>query len=95
VVNGGNVINPQKFLLAAHECGFIEVNESLDGTVLWLRKKTPDTDEETDQCMCIDTMTESATIYWIILPKTLNSKNFRTVAALKEWLESRPEIPVL
>jgi hypothetical protein len=79
--------NHQKFLLVAQECGFVEVNESMDGTVLWLRKKTPDIDGETDQCMCIDTMTESATIYWMTLPKTLNFKSFRAVAAMKEWIK--------
>jgi hypothetical protein len=73
--------------VVAHECGFVEVNESVDGTVLWLRKETPDIERERDQCMCIDSTTESATIYWMTLPKTLNSKNFRAAAALKEWFK--------
>jgi hypothetical protein len=72
---------------AARLGGFIEVNESADGTVLWLRKNTPDTTRETYQRMCIDTLTNSATVYWMAVPGKLNSKTFRGVPALQEWFE--------
>jgi len=57
----------QAFQTAAHEGGFVEVNEAAEGTVLWLRKKAPDTARETHQRMCIDSLTNSATVYWLSL----------------------------
>lgn len=77
----------QAFQIAAREGGFVEVNESAQGTVLWLRKDTPDTVRETYQRMCIDSMTNSVTVYWMSVPGKLNSKTFRGVPALQEWFE--------
>ena len=82
----------QAFQTAAHKGGFVEVNESAEGTVLWLRKKTPDTVRETHQRMCIDSLTNSVTVYWMTLPGKVSSKTFRGVPALQEWFELRPEI---
>jgi len=82
----------QAFQTAAHEGGFVEVNESAEGTVLWLRKRTPDTARETHQRMCIDSLTNSVTVYWMTLPGKVSSKTFRGVPALQEWFELRPEI---
>jgi hypothetical protein len=81
----------QAFQTAAHEGGFVEVNESAEGTVLWLRKKTPDTTRETHQRMCIDSLTNSVTVYWMSVPGKVNSKTFRGVPALQEWFELTPE----
>ncbi|HXJ04978.1 MAG TPA: hypothetical protein VNH65_07755 [Candidatus Acidoferrum sp.] len=75
----------QTFQTAAQQCGFVEVNGSAEGTVLWLRKKAPDTDRETYQRMCIDGLTNSATVYWMSVPGTVKSKTFRGVPALQEW----------
>ena len=80
------------FQTAAREGGFVEVNESAGGTVLWLRKKTPDTARDTHQRMCIDSLTNSVTVYWMSVPGKLNSKTFRGVPAMQEWFELRPEI---
>jgi hypothetical protein len=82
------------FLVAAHQCGFVDVNESEDGTVLWLRKKASDTDRETHQRMCIDSMTDSATVYWMSALEKVNSKTFRGVSALRQWFEIKQEIIV-
>ena len=82
----------QAFQTAAHEGGFVEVNESAEGTVLWLRKRTPDTARETHQRMCIDSLTNSVTVYWMTLPGKVSSKTFRGVPALQEWFELTPEI---
>ncbi len=84
----------QAFQTAALQGGFVEVKESAGGTVLWLRKNTPDTARETHQRMCIDSLTNSATVYWMSVPGKLNSKTFRGVPALQEWCELRPE-PIL
>jgi len=82
----------QAFQTAARQGGFVEVNESSEGTVLWLRKKTPDTGRETHQRMCIDSLTNSVTVYWMTLPGKVTSKTFRGVPALQEWFELRPEV---
>jgi len=81
----------QAFQIAAREGGFVEVNESAEGTVVWLRKNTPDTARETYQRMCIDSLTNSVTVYWMSAPGKLNSKTFRGVSALQEWFELTPE----
>jgi hypothetical protein len=81
----------QEFQTAARQGGFVAVNESAEGTVLWLRKNTPDTARETHQRMCIDSLTNSVTVYWMSVPGKLNAKTFRGVPALQEWFELRPE----
>jgi hypothetical protein len=81
----------QAFQTAARESGFVEVNEFAEETVLWLRRKAPDTARETHQRMCIDSLTNSATVYWMDVPGKVNSKTFRGVPALQEWFELRTE----
>jgi hypothetical protein len=73
---------------AARVGGFIEVNGAAEGTVLWLRKSKPDLGRDTYQRMCVDGLTNSATVYWTDLPGKINSKTFRGVPALEEWLKS-------
>jgi hypothetical protein len=81
----------EAFQVAARQVGFVVVTESAEGTVLWLRKNTPDTARETHQRMCIDSLTNSATVYWMAVPGKVNSKTFRGVPALQEWFELRTE----
>jgi hypothetical protein len=85
----------QAFQTAAREGGFVEVNESAQGTVLWLRKNAADTTRETHQRMCIDSLTNSVTVYWMPVPGKVNSKTFRGVPALQEWFKLRPETVML
>ena len=80
----------QAFQTAAREGGFVKVSESREGNVLWLRKTAPDTASETHQRMCIDSLTNSVTVYWMAPPGTVNSKTFRVVAALQEWFKLSP-----
>ena len=84
----------QSFQVVARERGFNEINESGGGTVLWLRRKAPDTSGETHQRMCIDSLTKSATVYWMTVPGDLKSKTFRDAPTLQDWFESRLEIIV-
>ena len=84
----------QAFQTAARKGGFVEVKESAEGTVLWLRKSPPATTRDTHQRMCIDSLTNSVTVYWMTLPGKLSSKTFRGVPALQEWFEVGPE-PIL
>jgi hypothetical protein len=44
--------------------------------------------------MCIDSLTNSVTVYWMTVPGKVNSKTFRGVPALQEWFELRPETVV-
>ena len=84
----------QSFQVVARQRGFTEINESGDGTVLWLRRKAQDTARETHQRLCIDRLTNSATIYWMTIPGDLKSKTFRDVPALQEWFELKLDVVV-
>jgi hypothetical protein len=84
--------NIRTFQRAAHDNGFVEVNESQNASVLWLRKKSSTSVREAHQRMCIDGLTKSATIYWVDSPGTVNSRTFRDVPALQEWCKAEPEI---
>ena len=84
------MVKLQAFQAAARKVGFVEVNESAGGTVLWLRKKTAETERETHQRMCIDSLTNSVTVYWTALPGKLYSKTFRDVLVLQEWFDINP-----
>jgi hypothetical protein len=81
----------QAFQTTAHQRGFVEMNESADRGVLWLKKKAPATTRETYQLMCIDSLTNNVTVFWMTIPGEVNSKTFRGVPALQEWFELGPE----
>jgi hypothetical protein len=76
----------QEFRTAAHENGYDEINGNVDGSIVWLRKATPDIGTEVHKRLCIDSITDSATVFWQTVPAKLNSKTFRTVSSLKDWL---------
>jgi hypothetical protein len=81
----------QEFQAAAREGGFVKVTESTEGTVLWLRKHAPDSVMETRQRMCINSLTDSVTVYWMVVPGKVTSQTFRAVSALQEWFKLRPD----
>jgi hypothetical protein len=76
----------QTFQVAARESGFVTAEESKDGTILWLRKITPQASTGAHQRMCLDTVTKSATVFWINSRGATESKTFRSAAMLREWL---------
>jgi hypothetical protein len=76
----------QEFQSAARENGFLEVGESEEGSAVWFRNTAPDKDTDVHRRLCIDSLTNSATLFWETVPAKLNSKTFRTAAALQEWL---------
>jgi hypothetical protein len=78
----------QAFQGAAREGGFVAAEESEEGTVLWLKRATAEAEDR----LCIDSLTKSATVYWVTMPWKINSKTFREVAALQEWILARPSI---
>jgi hypothetical protein len=73
---------------AARNGGFVDVQETEDGTVLWLKKATAEAEDR----MCIDSLTNSATVFWASIPWKINSKTFRDASALQEWITSRPAV---
>jgi hypothetical protein len=81
----------QGFQAAARQRGFVEVNECAEGTVLWLRRNGAETARDMHERMCIDSLTNSATVYWMTVPGKVNSKTFRGVPALKEWFDLKLE----
>lgn len=78
----------QAFQTAARENGFVTVEESEEGTVLWLKRATLESEDR----ICLDSLTNSATVYWASIPWKVNSKTFRDAAALRTWILSRPAI---
>jgi hypothetical protein len=81
----------QAFQTAARKGGFVEMNESADRGVLWLKRNALDTTQETHQLMCIDSLRNNATIFWMTMLGKINSKTFHGVPALQEWFELTPE----
>ena len=69
----------QKFKLVVRENDFVEVRTSKDGTAAWF------SNTNASMRLCIDGLTNSATVFWTTGPAKLSSKTFRTVASLKEW----------
>jgi hypothetical protein len=55
---------------------------------MWLKRATAEAEDR----MCIDSMTNSATVYWATIPWKINTKTFRAAPALQEWILSRPAI---
>ncbi len=75
------------FQTAAHEGGFVEMYETADGTVLWLKKNESNSEKEIDPRLCLDALTHSATVFWMAGPGMHNSKTFRDVPAMQEWFK--------
>ena len=84
------MVKLQTFQLAAHEDGFIEVSGVEDGSAVWLRSRMPDVGTNFHKRLCLDGLTNSATIYWQAGGSQVDSKTFRTVSSLQEWLGSHP-----
>ena len=78
----------QEFQGAARDGGFVAAEETDEGSVLWLKRATAEAEDR----MCIDSLTKSATVYWVTMPWKINSKTFREVAPLREWILSRPHV---
>ena len=80
------------FKIAANEVGYVDADESEDGTVLWLHKDSLPASRDTHQRMCIDSLTNSVTVFWMTVTGKLTSKTFRGVPALQEWFKLSAEL---
>ncbi len=65
----------------ARKNGFVDAEESDDGSVLWLKRTTSNAEDR----ICVDSQTNSVTVFWATIPWKINSKTFRAVSALEEW----------
>ena len=86
---GSAVEGLQSFKAIAHDSGFVGLEESENGTVLWLRRQSPDAATNTHQRICTDSVTNSVTVYWTTSLGKVESKTFRTATDLREWLASQ------
>jgi hypothetical protein len=83
------------FQLVARESGFVEVGDAEEGNVLWFRNATADAGSAVHKRLCVDGLTNSATVFWETAPSAkLNSMTFRTASALRAWLELKVGAPV-
>jgi hypothetical protein len=78
----------QAFQAAAREGGFVVIEESEESGVLWLKKQTANAEDR----ICLDSLTNSATVYWATIPWKINSKTFRDASGLREWILARPAV---
>ena len=69
----------QELKLIVRENNFVEVRRSKDGTTAWFSKASA------NMRLCVDGLTNSATVFWAAGPAKLSSKTFRTVTSLKDW----------
>ena len=80
----------QALQAAARQGGFVQVEESGEGTVLWLRKERADAATKTHKRICIDSLSNSLTVYWMTAPGKIDSKTFRNAPSLQEWFALQP-----
>jgi hypothetical protein len=80
---------PQDFQSVARENGFVEVGESEQGSTIWFRNSRPDAGSDVHKRLCIDSLTNSATVFWETVPIKLNSMTFRTTSELRSWFALR------
>ena len=80
----------QALQAAARAGGFLQVEESEEGTVLWLRKEKFDAATKTHQRICIDSLANILTVYWMNALGKIDSKTFRNVPSLQEWFVLQP-----
>jgi hypothetical protein len=56
--------------MAARENGYDEINENVEGSIVWLRKATPDVGTYVHKRLCIDSVTDSATVFGRLFPRS-------------------------
>jgi hypothetical protein len=75
--------------MAARENGYGEINGNVEGSIVLLRKATPDVGTDVRKRLYIESLTDGVTVFWQTVPAKLNSKTFRTVSSLRDWLGSK------
>ena len=80
----------QELKTTAHTMGFADETKCDEGAVLWLKRKIPDAATNMYERMCIDSLTNSATVYRISSNGIMDSKIFRSASELQEWIAPKP-----
>jgi hypothetical protein len=78
----------EQFQSAARENGYAKISEYAGGSAVWFRKAAANAGTDVHERLCIDSLTDSATVFWQSVSAKLNSKTFRTVSSLKDWFIS-------
>jgi hypothetical protein len=78
----------QEFQCAALENGYAVIDEFKCGNTVWLRKVVPDGGTDVHKRLCIDGLTDSATVFWQTAVTKVNSKTFRSVPSLRNWFST-------
>ncbi len=71
--------------------GFADERKCDEGAVLWLKRKIRDAANMYER-MCIDSLTNSATVYRISSNGIMDSKIFRSPSELQEWIAPKPPL---
>ena len=83
------------FQSVARENGFVEIGDAEEGNVVWVRHATADAGSAVHKRLCVDGLTNSATVFWETgTSAKLNSMTFRTASALRAWLDLKVGIQV-
>jgi hypothetical protein len=80
----------QDFQAAARQAGFVEIEETEGGTVLWFRKEIADLATQSHQRICIDSQSSTLTVYWTNALGKVVSKTFRNLSSLQAWFALQP-----
>ncbi len=75
----------QAFQTAINEFGFSPTKTCADGTVLWFKKAAQKTATKPVPLICIDWLTNSATVYWQTSSGRMKTKAFRSVSEFQAW----------
>jgi hypothetical protein len=79
----------QDFQVTARKNSFVDFGKAEDGAVLWRKKPTANAEDR----LCVDSLTNSATIFWTSILWKINSKTFRAASALHDWFAFNAEQP--
>ena len=83
------MIKLEAFQSTARMSGFANEISCEDGMVLWLKRKISDGKTTLHHRMCIDSLTGSATVYWLSSKGSIDSKVFRSASELEAWIDPK------
>jgi hypothetical protein len=79
----------QEFQTVAGENGYSKVGECRDGSTVWFKKERSDAAADVHKRLCIDSVTDSVTIFSETVTGMPNSKTFWTVSSFKDWFGAK------
>jgi hypothetical protein len=76
----------QEFQAVTRDLGFTTEKTCDGGTVLWLTRKPADNSLRSPERICIDSLTNSVTVYLPSKGGRMAARTFRSPSSLQEWL---------